>query len=240
MSGSSPLTRGKHYARRARDPPPRLIPAHAGKTVSSWTATLNQEAHPRSRGENTHWAGVLARKDGSSPLTRGKQRVIFRCPFCEGLIPAHAGKTFQRRSFRGQRAAHPRSRGENLAWAVEGARAYGSSPLTRGKPRVASPRSPCRRLIPAHAGKTTFTDDADLARAAHPRSRGENLVGHCKAMVGHGSSPLTRGKLEVIGELAKGGRLIPAHAGKTRSARPSISRGPAHPRSRGENVSGRT
>ena len=51
-----------------------------------------------------------------------------------------------------------------------------------------------------------------------------------------GSSPLTRGKLDVGDVQPPRGGLIPAHAGKT----PRGSRGPAvrpaHPRSRGENV----
>ena len=52
-----------------------------------------------------------------------------------------------------------------------------------------------------------------------------------------GSSPLTRGKLQ--GPLRRGrqGRLIPAHAGKTGRVRLRLAGDPAHPRSRGENLS---
>ena len=50
----------------------RLIPAHAGKTVSLEGAQVQLMAHPRSRGENYDLAGLLARNEGSSPLTRGK------------------------------------------------------------------------------------------------------------------------------------------------------------------------
>ena len=50
-----------------------------------------------------------------------------------------------------------------------------------------------------------------------------------------GSSPLTRGKpLEGLAGLLSG-RLIPAHAGKTRASPRKSSRFAAHPRSRGEN-----
>ena len=50
-----------------------------------------------------------------------------------------------------------------------------------------------------------------------------------------GSSPLTRGKQWQTEDLRDADRLIPAHAGKTRSwVRLSASAG-AHPRSRGEN-----
>ena len=55
-----------------------------------------------------------------------------------------------------------------------------------------------------------------------------------------GSSPLTRGKLisTVVGVIS--GRLIPAHAGKTVKVSVVAETKKAHPRSRGENVSGRT
>ena len=51
-----------------------------------------------------------------------------------------------------------------------------------------------------------------------------------------GSSPLTRGKLRHQQIAAPGGRLIPAHAGKTPAARQSRAETAAHPRSRGENL----
>ena len=71
---------------------------------------------------------------GSSPLTQGKLLVAVRACDHDGLIPAHAGKTFGDDDAR---------RGEP-----------GSSPLTRGKPdQGTNPLSP-GGLIPAHAGKT--------------------------------------------------------------------------------------
>ena len=50
-----------------------------------------------------------------------------------------------------------------------------------------------------------------------------------------GSSPLTRGKLDVAQLLADGIGLIPAHAGKTSPSSTSRQGTTAHPRSRGEN-----
>ena len=52
-------------------------------------------------------------------------------------------------------------------------------------------------------------------RAAHPRSRGENPSSPMTPGAMSGSSPLTRGKLSTSTLPAAGGRLIPAHAGKT-------------------------
>ena len=72
---------------------------------------------------------------------------------------------------------------------------------------------------------------------AHPRSRGENHERRFGASWRGGSSPLTRGKPRRARMSSHFLRLIPAHAGKT--PRP-LFRGlvsPAHPRSRGENVS---
>ena len=70
--------------------------------------------------------------------------------------------------------AHPRSRGENTATTARSPAWPGSSPLTRGKLEDMCGVSLSRGLIPAHAGKTSAFDAARSARAAHPRSRGEN------------------------------------------------------------------
>ena len=70
----------------------------------------------------------------------------------------------------------------------------GSSPLTRGKPRVLLMGRGHSGLIPAHAGKTTLTDAEQSAPAAHPRSRGENVSVSSGWEKVAGSSPLTRGK----------------------------------------------
>ena len=92
-----------------------------------------------------------------------------------------------------------------------------------------------RRLIPAHAGKTTGADGRPRGTWAHPRSRGENLM-RCRTLVAaSGSSPLTRGKLRPERHPQGVARLIPAHAGKTVKRPDSSPARPAHPRSRGEN-----
>ena len=53
----------------------RLIPAHAGKTAPAELPDPDTEAHPRSRGENPHILCVRVKKEGSSPLTRGKLKL---------------------------------------------------------------------------------------------------------------------------------------------------------------------
>ena len=70
--GSSPLTRGKRPGPTRGEALTGLIPAHAGKTVSTVASIGWQTAHPRSRGENLPHGRKGGAMTGSSPLTRGK------------------------------------------------------------------------------------------------------------------------------------------------------------------------
>ena len=155
-----------------------------------------------------------------------------------GLIPAHAGKTLPSSRRLRRRPAHPRSRGENRRVSQFAIRQEGSSPLTRGKPPAENADPLLTRLIPAHAGKTVRARTAQVLRAAHPRSRGENDGGFAWKAGFPGSSPLTRGKLGRQSVDGHRKRLIPAHAGKTARVPASQRRRQAHPRSRGENGRG--
>ena len=91
--GSSPLTRGKPASVSQCERQPRLIPAHAGKTMRHARRATPSAAHPRSRGENHGHRSTPPWRSGSSPLTRGKLFYHSAFLFCPGLIPAHAGKT---------------------------------------------------------------------------------------------------------------------------------------------------
>ena len=213
-----------------------LIPAHAGKTRDCGERRWGARAHPRSRGENSGTMNAGPGTMGSSPLTRGKQGwpELYRRP--SRLIPAHAGKTAVGSDCAHERRAHPRSRGENIFSLRARISSTGSSPLTRGKPIESKEPAAGDRLIPAHAGKTASPRPAPLSEAAHPRSRGENLHPLSPIRLTEGSSPLTRGKPR--GSLPAQGmtRLIPAHAGKTVVKSAKRWPDPAHPRSRGENL----
>ena len=215
LRGSSPLTRGK---RTLSGPPPailRLIPAHAGKTDRAFGRTSDRTAHPRSRGENAVMNHPAAAALGSSPLTRGKPSHPARRGPLSGLIPAHAGKTASSSSVFFVLRAHPRSRGENYPCYRTAASRGGSSPLTRGKPSGVAHLQDDNGLIPAHAGKTGRPASSPRGRAAHPRSRGENIDDLQTNPAGYGSSPLTRGKRRGCRWRLRHRRLIPAHAGKT-------------------------
>ena len=234
--GSSPLTRGKRDAVPPRLVGVGLIPAHAGKTQGGTIRSLSAAAHPRSRGENGAWATSPFRPQGSSPLTRGKQKRSRTRRRARRLIPAHAGKTEKRGLPDSDMPAHPRSRGENGYTPGRDIYHFGSSPLTRGKPQALLSAALQRRLIPAHAGKTSVTRRPSYPLPAHPRSRGENRVVYEYTSNRQGSSPLTRGKHAPVWSAHTGHGLIPAHAGKTRATRWAMSSPAAHPRSRGENV----
>ena len=214
--GSSPLTRGKYERGALEAGPAGLIPAHAGKMPASQRASRPSAAHPRSRGENVRRPAGARNAGGSSPLTRGKFETVVNWPRVVGLIPAHAGKISARHRSPASRRAHPRSRGENSTRKLMTRPSRGSSPLTRGKWLSAWSQCYLFGLIPAHAGKIAgLRVRADECRA-HPRSRGENRLGHRR--------------------LRARRRLIPAHAGKI--ADPPLRRASveAHPRSRGENT----
>ena len=194
-------------------------------------------AHPRSRGENVVRENLCRNPSGSSPLTRGKPSRRRTGRPRGGLIPAHAGKTCFRRSVWRRGPAHPRSRGENDQGAPDHVWPAGSSPLTRGKRNQQGCPRARRRLIPAHAGKTSFLASSCVSLEAHPRSRGENGVSPPVRSSPIGSSPLTRGKPQQAALAVHALRLIPAHAGKTSSPTAHATRSTAHPRSRGENPS---
>ena len=154
LCGSSPLTRGKRLVPILVVLVPRLIPAHAGKTITRLHRHESLPAHPRSRGENELIGNSDQFNQGSSPLTRGKPPTPYTRHTHQRLIPAHAGKTTELILGVDVNRAHPRSRGENgrrpgrVTWSV------GSSPLTRGKHGREFRGSGVARLIPAHAGKT--------------------------------------------------------------------------------------
>ena len=152
---------------------------------------------------------------GSSPLTRGKPRVLLMGRGHSGLIPAHAGKTTLTDAEQSAPAAHPRSRGENAARSAATPISSGSSPLTRGKRRDRPKAGGQERLIPAHAGKTSDAGRRPANPAAHPRSRGENHPETGGGAFLAGSSPLTRGKHDRVRPREGRAGLIPAHAGKT-------------------------
>ena len=114
--GSSPRMRGKLRQQLHVPELFRIIPAHAGQTVS---------IVPRS---------FASRFAGSSPRMRGK----LICRFCRRcrmrIIPAHAGQTTRTTSCPARYPDHPRACGANLGKIGSLFGSFGSSPRMRGKP----------------------------------------------------------------------------------------------------------
>ena len=153
-----------------------------------------------------------------------------------GLIPARAGNTWASQPRHNRPRAHPRSRGEHFLDDGGGAVVEGSSPLARGTQLKGKNQDGTDGLIPARAGNTAFRDPSLPNNRAHPRSRGEHVANLLCVMVMAGSSPLARGTLCVVIDLAHGVGLIPARAGNTWQVYRTRKRSRAHPRSRGEHL----
>ena len=111
----------------------------------------------------------------------------------------------------------------------------GSSPRVRGKRSGAWEAAKNIGLIPACAGKTACLVLLPVRVGAHPRVCGENGEASAKSRKSIGSSPRVRGKPLHLHVSHTVGRLIPACAGKTTSARSSLTSSKAHPRVCGEN-----
>ena len=105
----------------------------------------------------------------------------------------------------------------------------------RGKQKTEKKIGTCRRITPAHAGKTDEQIKAIREGTDHPRTCGENALFRVKKCPFCGSPPHMRGKHGA--PLSQGAevRITPAHAGKTGKER-SIHRNETdHPRTCGEN-----
>ena len=191
--GSSPLARGTRPSMSELFFALRLIPARAGNTPPSILAPGIAAAHPRSRGEHRSWRRFCRLLPGSSPLARGTLGKQQLRDYGRRLIPARAGNTRSVVQRRCTAAAHPRSRGEHIAWVRASPARRGSSPLARGTRYRASLRYRPHRLIPARAGNTAIFRLDVRSVSAHPRSRGEHRSWRRFVPWLFGSSPLARG-----------------------------------------------
>ena len=90
------------------------------------------------------------------------------------------------------------------------------------------------RIIPAHAGNTAFSQDFDTPMADHPRACGEHSLSPSSSFLSSGSSPRMRGTRIGPCWALSSSRIIPAHAGNTRTGSARISAPADHPRACGE------
>ena len=135
VCGSSPHTRGAPVGVEVVGERTRIIPAYAGSTPG---------------------LGQWSRRDvGSSPHTRGARQAILPVSSLARIIPAYAGSTLFAIIIQLVDEDHPRIRGEHELRTSLFVEVVGSSPHTRGAPRLAQARLRRRRIIPAYAGSTS-------------------------------------------------------------------------------------
>ncbi len=191
--GSSPHARGALSIIEVRVDDQGLIPACAGSTRLTTTASNLTTAHPRMRGEHGHRKRNEISTGGSSPHARGAQRDVVSVVGAGGLIPACAGSTCRsRRTLCGTRA-HPRMRGEHPAPVVPRRIRKGSSPHARGALSIIEIWVDDQGLIPACAGSTHPPGHHAQPPKAHPRMRGEHMSDCPARRCARGSSPHARG-----------------------------------------------
>ena len=151
-TGSSPRMRGTQcFVQQARACA-RIIPAHAGNSVSCCAARAMAADHPRACGELLARARSICLGIGSSPRMRGTHvhpsvtpGVLRIIPAHAGnsaeesgsaracrIIPAHAGNSGSRHLFACGSSDHPRACGELRLIVTTGHLNGGSSPRMRG------------------------------------------------------------------------------------------------------------
>ena len=216
-----------------------IIPAYAGSTFV-----------PAAGGEPG---------DGSSPHTRGARGLRGPLDGSAGIIPAYAGSTANLGGVVGVVEDHPRIRGEHRILPPDQTLPGGSSPHTRGALLLDRPLIHRGRIIPAYAGSTgggwawltigggiipAYAGSTGWAGTAtpwesdHPRIRGEHRARRHEGASLLGSSPHTRGALEVGLVESRLRGIIPAYAGSTFRRLAALARVRDHPRIRGEHVAG--
>ena len=128
-------------------------------------------------------------------------------------------------------------RGERDGVSVRLVEGCGSSRDRRGALGGLPPAGMPQRIIPAYAGSTGRQVPRSCPEPDHPRIRGEHGAGVGDAGVQVGSSPHTRGALQVFRHLLLLHRIIPAYAGSTWIDGAWARWYQDHPRIRGEHPS---
>ena len=156
---------------------------------------------------------ATGRLDGSSPHARGTLSGALEKLVLLRFIPAYAGNA-SAPGFRGRPSSvHPRIRGERASTRLMAHTVPGSSPHTRGTLRVPCCRRWHIRFIPAYAGNAHFCTCWHIACPVYPRIRGERRAEVVAVLDAEGSSPHTRGTLNVLKHALDERRFIPACAG---------------------------
>ena len=235
--GSSPHTRGTRYCTNNECETFRFIPAYAGNEQTVRVARLTWPVHPRIRGERSQRAPRTLATSGSSPHTRGTIPAPPPPSTRSRFIPAYAGNAPFGGSSTGEKAVHPRIRGERCHRHDSPVTIVGSSPHTRGTLAEHHRYDAGRRFIPAYAGNAATGLGRCAPTAVHPRIRGERAANHYGDKKRGGSSPHTRGTRPSGVQNRPYKRFIPAYAGNARGPARQQTPPSVHPRIRGERSS---
>ena len=150
------------------------------------------------------------------------------------------GTPYQRRQATPHRLDHPRACGELVPLSSASTRTTGSSPRMRGTRGHRGIALRHDRIIPAHAGNSSWSVTAPENLSDHPRACGELANTATVRALTTGSSPRMRGTPGVWQRPTVPRRIIPAHAGNSIQSRRRSRRSSDHPRACGELVSPHT
>ena len=232
--GSSPRARGAGKRLGKNNDVSRFIPACAGSSSAEQTIRLQVPVHPRVRGEQSPSRTGSTRCTGSSPRARGAGCYGTKLTDRLRFIPACAGSRTEGKCPRPYRPVHPRVRGEQQIVRHRALTICGSSPRARGAAGMARRPAARIRFIPACAGSSDGWLVEEVSRAVHPRVRGEQDQLVDIAPVNVGSSPRARGAVHSRPDERPTKRFIPACAGSRLPSANPPTKGPVHPRVRGE------
>ena len=173
LAGSSPRMRGTLIIVTHTEHVDRIIPAHAGNSAKWICLRVCRSDHPRACGELSIDVDTSKTFGGSSPRMRGTLFLRVHLHVPERIIPAHAGNSVDIDDIVWRGPDHPRACGE-LLWRtlLRGSR-IGSSPRMRGTPWYRSCPVMRLRIIPAHAGNSTYQKLPASSKSDHPRACGE-------------------------------------------------------------------
>ena len=132
-----------------------------------------------------------------------------------GIIPAHAGLTYQYKEAARNGRDHPRACGAHSNLYLIQSTVKGSSPRMRGSQLINMQFGQLKGIIPAHAGLTSPPHTKAREARDHPRACGAHTEVSDMKKQYEGSSPRMRGShIFSIDNVTRVG-IIPAHAGLT-------------------------
>ena len=132
----------------------RITPAYAGKSVFRVRLLLVTEDHPRLCGEKSFFSSSVFIFLGSPPPMRGKACVRGGLLLKNGITPAYAGKSHNKRHPEKGGRDHPRLCGEKFSIHAFSFSSMGSPPPMRGKVYDWDIKTLADGITPAYAGKS--------------------------------------------------------------------------------------